>query len=244
MAALLSKSSAKIDKSNKFDSRYLSYILYLSPARLSGYQTCPNASAGCAAACLNTAGMGVFSNVQKARMDKTKYLFENRPAFLTRLASDIESKRKQAKRLGKKLVIRLNGTSDLPWEAVTFGNLIAEFPDVQFYDYTKSYSRMVKFINGEMPENYHLTFSLSEVNFSKALDILAMGGNVAMVFGSEESKKDRKFPSQWLGYKIVDGDSHDLRFLDKSENQKGLIVGLWAKGKARKDNSDFVLRLA
>ena len=104
---------------------------------------------------------------------------------------------------------------------------------------------MIKFVEGGLPPNYYLTFSLSENNLEKCLDILNRGGNVAAVFQYEGKKSARKFPSQWLGYRVVDGDLHDLRFLDGNDNSfnnsRGLIVGLWAKGKAKKDTLDFAI---
>lgn len=239
----LLSSSVKIEKSNAFSDVYVTKILYLAPSTLSGYQTCPQASAGCAAACLNTAGMGVYSNVQEARKKKTRQFFENRPEFLQKLQWEITCFVKLCKKMGKIPVIRLNGTSDLSWESLS--TLIQDNPEVIFYDYTKVFSRMKKFLNGEMPKNYHLTFSMSEINFDKCLEVLKMGGNVAMVFDAKGVKKrDRKFPSQLFGYKIVDGDKHDLRFLDDSHQKNiGKIIGLWAKGKARKDTSGFAVQV-
>lgn len=232
---LFSAGSVKIDKSNAFSTEYHSKILYLSPYKVSGYQTCAWASPLCAKVCLDTAGMGVFSNVQEARINKTKFFFENRKEFLRQLSWEVHCEQKLAAKKGKKLVVRLNGTSDLPWEKMC--NIIQDFPNVQYYDYTKSFNRMMAFLRGEMPPNYHLTFSLSEVNLDKSLEVLAAGGNVAAVFVSDEPKAVRQFPAQWLGYKVIDGDKHDLRFLDP----KNVVVGLWAKGKARKNAGDFAI---
>ncbi len=67
---LLSRYNYKTVKGEKLG--ILTGILYLAPARLSGYETCPMRSIGCTNACLNTAGMGIFSNVQQARIAKTK----------------------------------------------------------------------------------------------------------------------------------------------------------------------------
>jgi hypothetical protein len=108
-------------------------------------------------------------------------------------------------------------------------SIIALFPHVQFYDYTKNPSRMKKYLRGEMPANYHLTFSRSECNHETCLEILEMGGNVAAVF--------EKMPETWCGKEVISGDDHDLRFLDKT----GVVVGLKAKGKAKKDLSGFVV---
>lgn len=233
---LLSRSSAKIDKSNKFDEKYLTKILYLAPAKLSGYQMCPAASEGCKAACLNTAGMGVYSSVQEARKKRTILLMENRRAFLEQIFFEISNAEKLAKSKGKTLVARLNGTSDFSWETTT--NIIQSFPNVIFYDYTKVFSRMVKFLTGNMPANYHLTFSLSENNLEKCEKVLAMGGNIAAVFRRFDMSVPKTLPNAFLGYRVLDGDSHDLRF---TEGTQGVIVGLWAKGKAKKDDKEFCI---
>ncbi len=131
--------------------------------------------------------------------------------------------------------VRLNGTSDLPWETIKGNNgqsVIEAFPEIQFYDYTKNPARMKAYLRGEMPKNYHLTFSRSECNHNTCLEIMAMGGNVAAVF--------EKMPATWCGKEVVTGDDDDLRFLDK----EGVIVGLKAKGKARHDKSGFVVPAA
>jgi hypothetical protein len=217
---LLTANNAKVAKGLEFG--YLNLILHLSPFNLSGFQVCPKASNGCASACLNTAGMGVFSNVQLARKEKTLRYFNDRENFMLDLAKDVKSAIKKANKKGLKLAIRLNGTSDLPMLAI---KIAEQFPDVQFYDYTK----IAKTFDRELPKNYHLTFSRSEVNDTEVDTILAKGFNVAMVFD--------KLPKTYKGFKVIDGDENDLRFLD----EKNVVVGLKAKGKAKKDNSGFVV---
>jgi hypothetical protein len=124
--------------------------------------------------------------------------------------------------------VRLNGTSDLPWHNI--GDIMQSFPEIQFYDYTPNANRMIQFLKGELPSNYHLTFSRKENNEALCDLILSMGGNVAMVFD--------KVPKKFKGYKVIDGDESDLRFLD----EKNVIVGLKAKGKGKKDTSGFVIK--
>jgi hypothetical protein len=229
---------------------YLTGILYLLPADSSGItNVCANASEGCKASCLNTAGRGVFSSVQAGRMRKTKLLVENRELFLVQLAQDITALVSKAKRDGFKPVVRLNGTSDLPWMAHTMAK---QFPKVQFYDYTKHpepWKRMLP--------NYHLTFSYSETNAVDCLHCLDHGVNVAMVF---DTKRGQPLPKTWCGYKVVDGDETDLRFKNgrttsnssdspsnaglRARNLGGVIIGLRAKGRAKKDCTGFVVRLA
>ena len=220
--------SAKIAKSDKSSDIYRSAIMYLAPHKLSGYNVCPHASAGCIAACLNTAGMGKFNSVQVARINRTKFFYEKRDEFKKQLFSEILSFVEKCKKDGKVAVIRLNGTSDIRWEVI-FPEIFEYFGDVVFYDYTKNYKRMMQFAAGLLPSNYHLTFSRSESNNDLCLDVLKAGGNVAAVFKS--------LPTKYFGFTVENADEDDLRFLDS----RGTIQGLTPKGKAKKDNSGFVI---
>lgn len=208
---------------------YLTGILYLAPARVSGRQVCPMASDGCRAACLYTAGRGGFSNVQAARISKTDYFFDNRAGFLWNLAKDIRALVRKAERGGLIPVVRLNGTSDIMWERV-FPAIFTEFPHVQFYDYTKIPGRTT-------PANYHLTFSRSESNGAHCMAELERGTNLAVVFNV---KRGRPLPNAYAGAMVVDGDLSDLRFLDPTF-PTGCIVGLRGKGDAKGDSSGFVV---
>ena len=228
MQTLLSAptSNAKLAKGIK--KGFKTYGLSLAPYNLSGKNLCPHASEGCAIACLNTAGLGKMQSVQKARLEKTKEFLNNREEFLSTLKKEIDSKIKNARKKMEKIAFRLNVLSDLPWH-----NLVdmTENPDVPFYDYTPNPKRMIQYLKGELPSNYHLTFSRKENNQAQCELILAMGGNVAVVFD--------KVPQTYMGKPVIDGDETDLRFLDP----KGVIVGLKAKGNGKKDESGFVVRL-
>ena len=230
MFKLLSTANPKIQKGTKLG--YLSFILHLAPATLSGKETCPKRTAGCTAACLNTAGRGgMFRKgentniIQQARIRKTKYFFEARDYFMADLKKDIELGIKQATKLGLTPVFRLNGTSDLAWEKYTINdqNIFELFPNVQFYDYTKVLGRKVSKYS-----NYHLTFSAADGNDADVARAVEQGMNVAAVFD--------KLPEQYLGRPVINADEHDLRFLDP----KGTIAGLKAKGRAKKDTTGFV----
>ena len=219
---------------------YKTIGLHLAPADLSGYNVCIKASAGCKAACLNTAGRGIMTSVQTARIAKTRLFIEDRAQFMTRLHSDILTAIKSARRANMVPAARLNLTSDLSWESIRIWKdtgdkttLITAFSDVQFYDYTADASRMMRWLAGDMPTNYHLTFSRKENTPDLLVDsIVKSGGNVAVVFD--------KLPTTWRGHKVVDGDENDLRFLDPV----GVIVGLKAKGKAKTDDSGFVIHVS
>jgi len=229
---LLNSGNAKTRKGEKLG--YITFGIHLAPHNLSGYNVCAAASAGCSAACLNTAGRGAMSSVQKARIAKTQFFFNDRKGFMIQLFDEIRASIKNAKRKNMIPCFRLNLTSDLPWEKIKHdGQTVFEaFPDVQFYDYTKIAARMADFLTGKMPKNYHLTFSRSEQEANQTLStsFLASSGNVAAVFRG-------KLPQKWKGHQVVDGDETDLRFLDP----KGCVVGLVEKGLAKKDETGFVI---
>ena len=206
---------------------YKTAILYLAPSTQSGFNVCPQASKGCKKACLYTAGHGAFSNVQQGRINKTRWYIQERDTFMTQLRKEITNHIKNCSNKGFIPCIRLNGTSDISFENT---GIFEEFPNVQFYDYTKIYKRALKFVNGQYPSNYHLTYSLNEDNKELAFDILFKGGNISAVF-----RKD--LPETYKGYKVINADETDLRFTDDNN----VICGLVAKGQAKKDYSGFVL---
>jgi hypothetical protein len=235
MPKLLSISAdAKTVKGEK--QGYLTGVMYLAPADLSGFEVCPMASAGCRKACLgwhagrvNILKKGARTNtIRDSRIAKTRMYFEDRAAFMEQLEKEIAALIRKAKREGLTPVVRLNGSSDIPWERVPVegaANIMAIFPQVQFYDYTKRANRR------DLPANYHLTFSLAEDNMESAAIAQHHGLNVAVVF--------RTLPESFMQAPVIDGDESDLRFLDPKA-ERGVIVGLKAKGDARKDTSGFV----
>jgi len=231
---ILGESNAKTIKGNRMG--YVTGILYLSPSDIvDGVNVCRFASKGCRAACLYSAGRGKFSNVQQARQRKTRLYRDNVELFMQSIVKDIQRIKRKAIKNGKIPVIRLNGTSDLRYEDIRNNkgqNIFEVFPDIQFYDYTKDSLRYDALI-GKW-DNYHLTFSMNEskANQKAAIRLLQLGVNVAIVFD--------KLPANFIGYRVINGDETDLRFLD----DKGVIVGLLAKGDAKKDQSGFVQREA
>ena len=230
MPKLLSTANPKIQKGTARG--YLSFILHLAPADESGYEVCPKRTAGCTKSCLNKAGHGgmfkkgeTTNMVQRARIRRTKYFFENRDAFMLDLADDITRAYTKARKHNLTPVIRLNGTSDLSWEKYLvpgFDRTLFEvFNYIQFYDYTKVLGRKVKHI-----PNYHLTFSRAENNEADCDQARSQGMNVATVYDT-------------IPDGVYSAENDDLRFLDP---QVGTI-GLKAKGPAKKDYSGFVIRI-
>jgi hypothetical protein len=214
-------------------------ILYLMPAEQGGTQLCPMAkTAGCEKACLFTAGRGAMNSVMLSRLRKTLYFNQYRDLFMNQLHNELIRERAKAKRKGYKLIVRLNGTSDIRWENEPIGhayaNIMQALPDIQFYDYTKIANRK------NVPANYDLTFSYSGVEAYQPFvaKAVANGERIAVVF------RDRAIVNAmlangdtFLGLPVVDGDDSDVRHLDP----KGAVVALYAKGKARRDQSGFVV---
>lgn len=232
--SLLAKGSSnpKLAKSDGFG--WESWGLSLAPASESGFNVCRGSTAGCRAACLYHQGHArVFQSVKAYRLAKTLALFQDKEWFGAQLKWELgRLAARTAHRRGKaKISVRLNVVSDVAWER-EFPGLLDGAPQLRFLDYTKLPARMRRFLGGDLPPNYHLTFSRSERNDAECRRVLAAGGNVAAVF--------ERLPESLWGYPVIDGDQHDLRFLDPSP----VVVGLVPKGTARADVSGFVGRLA
>ena len=225
--------STKIEKSNKTDYGYYTLAQYLSPASESGWQLCPFRSPACEAECLgHSSGLMVMDNAKRARIARTTLFMTDRKAYATQAIKELSALERKCAKLGVKAAARPNADSDITWENVRFdGQTLMElFPNIQFYDYTKWPSKFRP--ASRLPANYHLTFSRSE---NTTLDDIQAefdaGRNVAVVFD--------EVPTEWEGWTVIDGDADDLRHLDPV----GVIVGLKAKGAARKDVKGFVVRL-
>lgn len=228
--------NAKTIKGEKYGIK--TAILYLVPADGAGPNLCPMAGkAGCREACLFTAGRGAMSNVMLSRLRKTLFFNQHKEAFMLQLHSEIAALQRRAKRDGFKLVVRLNGTSDIRWESIPVAgkrNIFEAFPRVQFYDYTKIPNRR------DIPRNYDLTFSYSGAPeyapyVSRAIE---SGQRIAVVFRNRAIVESMLANGEsFMGLPVVDGDDSDIRHRDP----KGAIVALYAKGKAKRDTSGFVV---
>lgn len=233
---MFTNGNPKTDKNLKIESlkKYWIKRLNLAPASISGFNTCASASKGCREACLHEAGNPVFMPQKTlGRVNRTQLYFKDRAKFLYMITKEIRNHEINCKKHGLKPVIRLNTTSDIMWENHKIMEL---FPNVQFYDYSKHFNRMIKYLKGKLPANYHLTFSRNEENDTQSTQVLKAGGNVAVVFRD-------KLPETYKGFNVINGDLHDLRFLD----DKNVVVGLKEKltlnkhGKLDRDNSGFVV---
>lgn len=252
------QSSPKLAKTADLDGRpIVAAVLYLAPADLSGYEVCGGRTKGCTVGCLNTGGRGGIGSVfdengalvtpnaiQACRIRRTEMLFERQSEFMALLVKDIEKLIKQAASVGGIPAFRPNGTSDLDWAQIpctrkgrSFANLFDAFPEVRFWDYTKRREMIAQTFAGALPLNYVVTFSRAETKANQiaAMQALQGGMNVAVVFST---KRGQPLPATWNGHVVLDGDTHDFRFLDP---RGGYVIGLRAKGKARKDRSGFVV---
>lgn len=226
---LLSKGS---NNAKTAKNAYPTYILYMAPftQNYKGVNLCPKASEGCAAACLFTAGRGKFSNVKGARINKANYFVGNKKAFIWQLAAELVKINRLAK---ETTLIRLNGTTDIDFIYLLkkYSNLdINDLTRLQFYDYTKVLQRALRYKNHL---RYKVTFSRSENNEKECLQALNQGVNVAAVFSGH-------LPTTYKSFKVVDGDKSDNEML----YYRGVVLGLKAKGEAKKDNSNFVIKTA
>jgi hypothetical protein len=242
---LLSTNNSKTIKGEKLG--YTTYILYLAPhtQNSKGINLCSHASPGCAKACLFNSGAARFDNVQKGKRNKTEWYLQDREGFMLKLDAEItaiKNKRKHATSENTP-VVRLNGTSDVPFEKFIIRdnkNIFDLHPEIQFYDYTKNHIRFTKVL----PSNYHLTFSMSETNKDKSMELLSLGANVAIVFGV---KNANQLPETYKGYEVINGDESDLRFLDKQNVIVGLkyklITGKGTKGQNKEnlEENDFIV---
>jgi hypothetical protein len=221
------ESDAKTTKGSEFG--VLTAILYLAPANEASdtVNLCPMASEECKRACLYGAGMaGVFPSIKQARVAKTLQYLNDRAGFVEALSADIAKLIVMAEKRGMKPAVRINGTSDLPQLA---REMASAFPQVQFYDYSKIPMPWKRTL-----ANYHLTFSFSGNNLSDCLEALANGINVAVVFSTA------RFPETWNGFRVINGDESDLRFMDPA----GVVVGLKAKGSAKQLAAGGFVQLA
>ncbi len=216
-------------------------IHHMSPAKLAdGKRTvCAWSTHGCRSTCLNTSGRSQVKGdlttnnlsvymIHRSRIGKTLSFLKDRKGYAAAIEKELKNLVKRADKKGYKATARLNGTSDVPWEKYID---MEEYPSVSFYDYTKGMTRMRSFLRGKLAENYDLTFSYSEETTpAQVHEIIRKGGNVAVVFRKE-------MPKTCMGHKVISGMDHDFRYLDK----KGRIVGLIARGRAKKDTSGFVV---
>lgn len=223
----------------------LTGVLHLAPGNMSGHEVCPKRSPGCTAACLHFAGSPAYAKGKdKARIARTRALFQDRNSFMNLLVLEMLAHIRAADQKGMTPAFRLNATSDIVWEAKKFtlfpevqalvgrsaNNIIDLFPTLQFYDYTAIPNRKPK-------ANYHLTFSRKEQNMNDVLWAVKNGLNIAAVYTLDAMPTFEMIAGQ--RYEVIDGDETDYRPGDPTP----CIVGLKVIGFAgRADQSGFIQR--
>lgn len=238
---IFSMESAKAAKAQNYG--YLNAIHYMAPASLSGFNLCPKSTPACRALCLGwesgqasmVAHDDVINSVRQSRIDKARRFMRDRKVYMQDVVKSIELAEKRAAKLGFKLCVRMNGSTDIAWEGIAcardgvmYRNVMLAFPHLQFVDYTKIAARLDR----DLPSNYCLVLSRTEDNDEDVRRLVRAGGTAAAVFAGE-------LPAAFNGLKVISGDDHDLLHL----NPRGVILGLTPKGrKAKRDRaSGFVI---
>lgn len=219
--------------------RFQGLVMHLAPStlardpsdpRYAKINMCAKATEACKLVCIGETGQLGLKAGHKAMIARTRFFWSERDAFKAALLAEMDRAYGWARRCGKVLAVRLNGTSDWRWE-IEFSELLKRYrpSEVVFYDYTALPGRFDR----HLPPNYKLTFSRKENNEPDALALLERGVNVAVVFDSRAKREGKwvadPLPAHWRGYRVIDGDVHDLRFLDdlqKQPGEKGLVIGL------------------
>lgn len=203
------------------------YIIYLAPAKTSGYNMCPASSKACEIACLNESGhnrIDIKGKINKSRIKKTIMYVKERNFFTQWVVAEITAAKALSELKGHNFAVRINGTSDINIETLKLGNknILQLFPTVQFYDYTKVVSNIK--LQFKYP-NYNITFSFAGDNWLNCEHAIVKGLNVAVVF--------EKIPAFYMGIPVINADETDLRFMDPSQ----IICGL--KHKKTRTKIDY-----
>jgi hypothetical protein len=213
------------------DNRYSILGLALPPAKLSGRNLCPE-HGDCANVCNGWfSGRTVTEPVRNAMLARSALYLHNRALFMELLSQDIERHLTRSVKKGRIPLTRLNIASDLNWCGVA-----RSYAPHVFYDYTKVRKRIRRVLAGDWPENYELTYSISEKSDMRlAGDYLRAGHNVSIVLDAEYNPQHHRYgeiPDEiqigrsW--YPVIDGDLHDRRIHEC--DGEGKIIALRFKG--------------
>ena len=222
----------------------MTYCIYLSPWNLSGHNVCGGGQ-NCHKSCLVRSGRekiqeftyGTSNKVMASRIRKTRFFYDDRETFMQIMIHEIKRYQHKAERMNMDFSVRINGTSDLSpllFRDIESGkNILELFPNIQFYDYTKIPNR-IKLMR-EYP-NYDVTFSFDGFNNASCEDYLKNGGRVAVVFYGN------KLPKKFNGWKVIDGNKYDMRYLDEPQSVVGLHYHKTANDYYVNDNGEREFR--
>ena len=243
---------------NDKDNPTMTYNIYLAPATLARDENHPHLnvcpfSKNCAKSCLNGSGhnkcdilaRGIeHSKTNRSRIKKTHLFYDDRELFMSILLHELERYKMKAIQMDMDFAVRLNCTSDLSPELFVFNgmNILELYPNVMFYDYTKEPKRLN---TQKKYDNYDVTFSFDGENWDICEKYLKEGGKVAVVFDCH-SGKEQILPKFYKGYKVIDGNNNDMRYL----NEGGTIIGLhyhrvannYKNGKYEEIETPFIVK--
>lgn len=235
------------------------YGLSLSPdLEYRGFHSCAKATQGCKGSCLaHSAGQNFSGGGGKdvsallgprlAQYKRSMAYLNDPGSTAVKLYDEVSKIASAAKKKGLLPVIRMNVTSDV--HPAIFSSLIKTFPHVMFDDYTKlnydpvaanhsvTYSSagitQPKGVNGAPTDIYN-----SQSNWKQSRARLEKGHIVAMPFSDKNVLPKSVFDEETgRSYRVVDGDSHDFRFLNQQPpGSPGVIVGLKNKDKGSKQH--------
>ena len=212
--------NGKLVKSEKLGLGYRTVGISLSPAGehlpYGGLRSfCAGASPGCSAGCLKFTGMNNMTTHGAGRIAKSLFYERHPDQFIWQVGRELDAHQLSVDRKGLdilKLACRVNVLSDL----VRLANLLAEkHPRVQFSDYSAIRNARPG------PTNLHRTYSRKETWKDEWVHTMVEASkNVSIVFYGGD------LPDTWQGIPVINGDTHDARWLDPP----GVIVGLKRKG--------------
>jgi hypothetical protein len=214
----------------------------MAPSKRSGVvNVCPHATAGCILVCvLWFAGRTVTKTVRAAATKRTRLWFYDPTTFYDRLNRELVSLAKRAAKRAVRAYCRLNVASD-----IDHPDSVAEsHPDITFYDYTASVEKAKRYGLGELPRNYHVSYSVKEsTTFADAVALHRLGVNLVTVFDSYYFGPLHRFgilparivyrsrtTGETFETKTIDGDVHDIR--TPEHDGRGVTVALRGKGSA------------
>jgi hypothetical protein len=230
----------------------------LAPSKRSGIvNVCPHATAACILVCvLWFAGRTVTRTVREAATKRTRLWFHDPATFYARLGRELATLTRKAARDGVRAFCRLNVASDIDHPR----DVVSAHPSITFYDYTKDEGKAAAYGRGALPQNYHVSYSVSErTTFNTARELNTLGVNLVVVFDSHYFgplhrfgivPASVRFVSRSTGESFtvdtVDGDIHDLR--TPEFDGRGVVVALRAKSgaalRARAVELGFIKRFA
>ena len=189
--------------------------------------------------------MNVTPSTRFAIIGRARLYLEFRELFKIKLREEVRLFCKLCKRTGRIPAIRLNVSSDIVWERV-FPEIFADFPECEFYDYSKGLPKHRK----NLPANYTVAHSYSEnTTFADVAEILSVGRNIIIAFDSAYNPQNHKFGAlpervvfrcrktgSTMDVRVFNADRQDIRI--PALDGIGLVGGLHGKsGNARVENA-------